>query len=164
MAMGRFYTASFDNVTVSAAQDLFEVTPADDKPIALCGLTLDNVGGTADAADAQEELLRLSIIRGFTSSGSGGTTPTPAGGCPLRFNDTVPGFVTELNNTSLATTGTTHTLMNFGWNVRVPLREFWPEELWPGATQANTTIVVRLVTAPADAVSVSGTLFLCEFV
>jgi hypothetical protein len=159
--MGRFYTVTFDNVSVSAAQDLFELTPADDKPIALCGLMLDNVGGTGDAADAQEELLRLSIIRGFTASGSGGTAPTP---CPLLAGDSAAGFAAEVNNTTVANTGTTTAPMNLGWNVRVPLREFWPQEFWIGATQANTSIVVRLVTAPADAVSMSGTLFVCEFV
>lgn len=156
---GRIYTVTFDNVSVSAAQDFFELTPADDKPIMLVGLSLDNVGGTADAGDAQEELLRLSIIRGFTSSGSGGSAPTPTA---LNPADAASGFTAEVNNTTVANTGSTTTPWNGGWNVRVPLREFWPEELCPVATQANTTIVVRLVTAPADAVSMSGTLWVCE--
>lgn len=157
---GRFYTVSFDNVSVSAAQDLWELTPADDKPIVLMGFTLDNVGGTADAGDAQEELLRLMVRRGYTSSGSAGSAPTPR---PLvSAAGAASGFTAEVNNTSLATTGTTHDLIALGWNVRVPLREFWPEEFMPGCSQADTTIVIRLVTAPADAISVSGTLWVCE--
>lgn len=159
MTIRALYTVVFDNVTISAAQDLFEITPADDKPVAIAGLTLDNVGGTSDAGDAAEELLRLSIIRGFTASGSGGSSPTPQ---KVRRNSGAAGFTAEVNNTTLANTGTTETPWNFGWNVRVPLREFLPEECWPDATQADTTIVVRLVTAPADALSVSGTLWVAE--
>lgn len=157
---GRVYSVIFENVAVgTAAQDLFEITPADDKPVALLGLTLDNVGGTADAGDAQEELIRLSIIRGFTASGSGGSAPTPA---PLNHIDTAAGFTAEVNNTTVATTGTSVILAAFGWNVRVPLREFWPQELWPMASQANTTILVRSGSTLADAITMSGTLFVAE--
>ena len=157
----RFYTVTFDAVAVAAAQDLFELTPADDKPIAIVGLTLDNVGGTADAGDAQEELLRLSVIRGFTASGSAGSAATPT---PLGPNDTAAGFSAEVNNTTLANTGTTTTPWNLGYNVRVPLREFLPQELWVLASQANTSVVVRLVPAPADSLSCSGTLWVAELI
>lgn len=47
------YTVIFEHVTVSASQDFLEITPADDKPLKLLGLTLDRVGGTADVGDAQ---------------------------------------------------------------------------------------------------------------
>jgi hypothetical protein len=156
----RVYTVIFENVAVgTAAQDLFEITPADDKPVALLGLTLDNVGGTADAADAQEELIRLSIIRGFTTSGSGGSAPTPSA---LSPNEAAAGFTAEVNNTTVANTGTGLVLAAFGWNVRVPLREFWPEELCPRANQGNTTIVVRSSSTLADAITMSGTLYVAE--
>ena len=158
--IGRIYTVVFENVTVSASQDLFELTPADDKPILLMGLTLDNVGGTADAGDAQEEMLRLLIRRGHTVSGSGGSTPTPT---PVLTGNPASGFTSEVNNTTIANTGTTKDLWAGGWNVRVPLREFWPEELMLGAAQGDTTIVVRLLSTPADALSVSGTLYVVEF-
>lgn len=157
----RMYTVQFDNVSVSAAQDLFEITPADDKPVYIAGLTLDNVGGVNDSGDAQEELLRLAIIRGFTASGSGGSAPTPVVCLP---NDTAAGFTAEVNNTTVATTGSTTQPWALGWNPRVPLREFLPMEYWIGASQANTTMVVRLVTAPADAFSCSGTLWVAEIV
>jgi hypothetical protein len=158
--IGRMYTVTFENVTVSAAQDLFEISPADDKPVLLMGLTLDNVGGTADAGDAQEELVRLLVRRGHTVSGSAGSSFTPvalpsAAGAAAAFG-------AEINNTTIANTGTTKDLVAFGWNTRVPLREFWPEEIMPGASQADTTIVVRLLSTPADAFSVSGTLYVIE--
>lgn len=157
--IGRIYTVVFDNVTVSAAQDLFEISPADDKPIGIVALELDNVGGVADAGDAQEELLRLVVRRGHTTSGSGGSAPTPN---PCLPGASAAGFAAEVNNTTIAASGTTQDLRPFGWNVRVPGRDFWPEETTFWASQANTTIVVRLLTAPADALSMSGTLYVCE--
>jgi len=158
--MARFYTVTFENVAVAAAQDLFELTPADDRPVILYGLTLDNVGGAADMTDAQEEGLRLAIVRGHTTGGSGGTAPTPQ---PINSSlNAAAGFAAEVNNTTIASAGTGVTLLAFGWNTRIPLREFWPEELVAGASQANTTIVVRLLAAPADSFQCSGTLFVAE--
>ena len=157
--MGRIYSVVFENVSVSAAQDFFEISPADDKPVRILGLQLANVGGTADAGDAQEELLRLTIKRGFTASGSGGTTPTPS---PLDPNDAAAGFSAEVNNTTPANTGTALTLFADGINVRIPYQQYFTPETCPKASQANTTIVVRLEGAPADAVSMSGTLFVEE--
>jgi len=155
----RMYACPFDAVSVSAAQDFWEVPPADDKPVYIAGIWLDNVGGTADAADAQEELLRLAIYRGFTTSGSGGSTVTPV---PANSSiDTAAGATVEINNTTVATTSGT-LLAAMGWNVRVPFREWFPQEFWVGASQTNTTLLVRLVTAPADAVSMSGTLWIVE--
>lgn len=158
--MGRLYAVTFENVAVSAAQDLFEISPADDKPVALHGLVLSNVGGTADAGDAQEELLRLLVRRGHATGGSGGTAPTPA---PVNPADAAAGFAAEVNNTTIASTGTTVDLLADGWNIRIPYSMFWTPETRPGASQANTTIVVRLVAAPADSVNCSGTLYVEEF-
>lgn len=158
--LGREYTVTFENVSVSASQDFFELTPADDKPLKIAGVWLDNVGGTADAGDAQEEMLRLLIRRGHTTSGSGGSAPTPQ---KLGSSaDAAAGFTAEVNNTTIASAGTTADLLAFGWNVRVPLREMFPDELMPGASQADTTIVVRLLSTPADAISISGTLYVVE--
>ena len=38
-----------------------------------------------------------------------------------------------------------------------------PPEARPGASQGNTTLVVRLETAPADSLTMSGTLIVEEF-
>lgn len=158
--MPRAYVVTFDAVSVSAAQDLFEIAPADDKPVKIAGLVLSNVGGTADAGDAQEELLRLAIIRGTSTSGSGGSSFTP-----LSLNATAQaaGFAAEINNTTPSSSGTAANLFTDGWNVRMPYQVFFPEELMPECSQANGVLLtVKLVTAPADAISVSGTLFVLE--
>ena len=156
--LGRLYTVQFDNVSVSAAQDLFEITPADDKPLEIVGLFLSQTG-VADVGDAAEECLPVQIIRGFTSSGSGGSAPTPA---PVKRVDAAAGFTAEVNNTTLATTGTTVTIHSDNFNVRVGYQNWWPEGTEPDASQANTTIVVRLTRAPADAITLSGTLYIRE--
>lgn len=156
----RFYACPFDNVSVgTAAQDLWEVTPADDKPIFIVGITIDNVGGTADAGDAQEELVRILIYRGYTASGSGGSTVTPV---PVDSSaGAAAGATVEINNTTVANTSGT-LLAAYGWNVRIPFREYLPQELWIGASQANTTLVVRSASTLADAISCSGTLWIAE--
>lgn len=154
--MGRFYTVTFNDVAVTASQDLFEIQPADDRPVKIWGLFLTQ---STELADAAEEQLRVAIIRGHSTSGSGGSTATPAVINPL---DTAAGFTAEVNNTTIASAGTGVTLHVMTWNVRSGLEMWWLPETGLIATQANTTIVVRLLAAPADSVSVSGTLYVEE--
>lgn len=154
---GRLYAVTFSAVAVSAAQDLFEITPASNKPCEIVGIEL---GQSSDAGDAQDELLQISMIRGFTTSGSGGSAPTPA---PMNPNDSAAGFTAEVNNTTVANTGTTTTLHTGTWNVRAGYINWFPEEARPQLSAANTTLVVRQ-TAPADAITMSGTLYIREMI
>lgn len=154
---GRTYAVSFNAVAITAAQDLFEITPADDKPVEIVGLV---IGQYTDAGDAQDELLSLRIVRGFTSSGSGGSSATPV---PLLPADTASGFTAEVNNTTLATTGTTVELLNDSFNVRAGYQIWFPPEARPSASQANTTMVVR-ITAPADSITGNATLYVREVI
>jgi hypothetical protein len=154
---GRVATVVFAAVSVSAAQDFFEITPADDKPVEIIGLMLTQVGNS-DVGDAAEEILRFSIIRGHTTSGSGGSAPTPRA---IKPASTVS-FTAEVNNTTIASAGTTHILHEDAFNVRAGYINWWPLGAEPKASQADTTIVVRLNTAPADAITLSGTLYVRE--
>lgn len=153
----RVYTVTFQAVAITATQDLFELTPADDKPVRLLGVFL---GNSTDFGDAQEEILRWSVIRGFTTGGSGGTAPTPR---PTGRSDAASGFTAEVNNTTKATVGTTHTLHADGFNVRTGLGFWWTPETTPEASQADTTIVVRLENSPIDSITFDGTLYVAEF-
>ena len=154
---GRVYTVSFSGVAVSAAQDLFELTPADDKPIELVGIEL---GQTSDFGDAQDEVVRFEIIRGNTTSGSGGTSPTPA---PLSPNSSAAGFTAEVNNTTEASAGTGVVLHAGLFNVRAGYINWWPEGMRPMASQVNTSLRAKLY-APADALTMSGTLYVRELI
>lgn len=159
--IGRVYMVSFENVAVAAAQDLFDVAVADDQPCYIAGLTLDNVGGTADAGDAQEELLRIRFVRGFATVGSAGNSFTPV---PRATKDAASGFTARINDTTIAVVGAGTTVVGpvLGWNTRIPLREFWPEELMFGASQTETRIVVQLLSTPADSFQCSGSLYVYE--
>lgn len=157
MYQPRVYTVVFQAVAITVSQDLFEISPADDKPVQFLGLMLAN---STDFGDAQDEILRWSVIRGFTTSGSGGSAPTPN---PTKRSDSAAGFAAEVNNTTKATTGTTKTLHADGFNVRVGCAFWWTPETTPEASQGDTTMVVRLESAPADSITFDGTLYVAEF-
>lgn len=154
--MGRMYAVSFTEVAVTVAVDVFELTPADDKPLAIHGIILAQ---STDVGDVAEEIIPIRLIRGFTSSGSGGSVPTPV---PLGPNDTAAGFTAETNNTTGATTGTTTDLLSDAWNIRVGYQVWFPPEARPMVSQANTTLVLRLASAPADSIDLSGTIYVEE--
>jgi hypothetical protein len=154
--MSRFYAVTFENVTVSAAQDFFEITPADDKPVLLHACYLSQ---SSDVGDAAEEMLRVKIIRGHATGGSGGSAPTPT---PLNPSDAAAGFAAEVNNTTIASTGTAVDLHAEAFNIRSGWQFIPTPEARPVANQAQSTIVIRLMAAPADALSMSGTLIVEE--
>lgn len=157
--MPRPYTVPFAFATVTNAggdTDLWELTPADDKPIEIFGL---EVYTTSELAEAQEEWLGLSIIRGHATSGNGGAvTPTP-----LNSIDTASGFTAETNGTTIASTGTAVTSWVGGCQVRNGLQIWWPQGAGHWASQANTLIVVRMTTTVADDVTLGGTLYVNEY-
>lgn len=154
--MGRFYTVTFDNVALTTAADLFEITPADDRPVILHALHLSQSTETGDTA---EEMLRINIIRGHTTGGSGGSSATPV---PANPGDAAASFTAETSNTTIASAGTTVTVFSEAFNVRSGMVQVWLPGFQPVVTQANTTLVVRLSSTPADSISFSGTLFLEE--
>ena len=152
--MGRIYYVTFGAtpVAVTAAQDLFELDPATDKPVSLHWLKL---GQTTELGDTAEEELHLSVIRGHATSGSGGA----AGTIQKRDStDGTVGFAAEVNNTTIASTGTAAILDEDTWNVRVPYQWIWTPETRPLCNAGDGLIVVRLIAAPADSVSMVGTL------
>lgn len=155
---GRVYSVSFENISVNAQVDFFELTPGDDKPVEIVGLFFSQTGNS-DVGDAAEELLRFQIIRGHTTGGSGGSAPTPA---PIKRSVGASSFTAETNNTTIASAGTGVALHSDAFNVRMGYQNWWPEGLEPEASQADTTLVVRLMAAPADAITLSGTLYVRE--
>jgi hypothetical protein len=154
--MARSYSISFSAVAVSVEQDLFEITPGDDHPVEIVGLEL---GQSSDSQDAQDEQLQIQIIRGHTTGGSGGSSVTSPP--PMDPSDNTANFAAEVNNTTIASAGTTQALLRTCWNVRAGYINWFPEDCRPVASQSNVTIVVRQ-SAPADAVTLSGTLYLIE--
>lgn len=152
----RVYTVSFTEVAVTAAVDLFEIRPADDKPCEVIGLF---IAQSSDFGDAQSEIIPFRVIRGFTTSGSGGATPTPT---PTQRSDAAAGFSAETCNTTGATTGTTVDVHADGWNVAAGYPLWIPDGCEWGVTQADTSLVIRLASAPVDSLDISATLYVRE--
>lgn len=151
--MGRVYCVSWDAATAeTVAVDIFELVPADDKPIYIHEL---RIWQTSDLGDAAEEIIGISVIRGLATSGSGGGTPTIV---PLNAADAAAGFTGECRNTTAASAGTAAKVWGDAWNVRVPY--IWtptPEDR-PSATQAQTLLVVRLDAAPTDSLTMNASM------
>lgn len=153
--MGRVYTVEFEATAVTAQVDFFEITAADDKPCAVIGMFLSQL---SDVGDAAEEILRYRVIRGHTTGGSGGAAPTPR---PLDQDDAAAGFAAETLNTTIASAGTAVNLHSDAFNIRSGLQLWLPPEAYWKMHQASL-LVVRLMAAPADSLTMSGTLYVME--
>jgi hypothetical protein len=164
IGIGRAYSINFDNQTFANADgnvDIFSIVPAGDKICVIEALYLSNVGGTADAGDAQEELLRLTFKRmTATVTITGGTSFTAV---PLSTNDAAAGFTAKFYHATVATTtGATSVLHADGWNIRIPYVWLPPPEHRPIVAVSTSVFVVRLESTVADDVACSGTLIVRE--
>lgn len=151
MSNQSIYSAPFDNVSITAACDFFVGVPADDKPATLYAMVL---GQSTEFGDAQEEDWRIGLYRGMTA-GSGGTAATEIsyGHSALTAAATA---ITTMNTTA----GSGGTLIEaFTWNIRVPLLWCPIPELRPTISQGDTNFGFRLLSTPADSVTLSGTLW-----
>lgn len=164
--MGRMYSVSFSQQTITNAggdRDLFYIAPADDKPVRIHAIVF-SPAGAGDLGDAQEETMFFSVIRGHTTVGSGGTAVTASTVGRENPSDPDPGFTARTNDTTIASAGTGLTLHTNGWNNRIGLNETPPDMVrtwW--CSQAQGSIVVRLLNTPADDFTLSAVLYVEEF-
>lgn len=159
----RVYTVEFENIAATTANgdtDLFYIAPADDKPIRIIAFSLDVI---SEIAEAQEEWLRLRVIRGHATVGSGGTAvgATAIGKSP---GDVDASFTARTCDTTIASTGTLRNIWSGGMNVRSGCREvLTPEQSKVfTCTQAELSILLRLMAAPVDDMVISGTMWVEE--
>lgn len=148
--MGRIYTIDIAPAAITVAADIVEIVPADDKPVIVHDF---NIFQTTDLGDAAEEIIGLIWVRGNTSSGSGGSTPTPT---PKNASDVAAGFTAETLNTTAASGGSPVNGPRHGWNVRIPTPVIYTPETRPEITQAGSRLVLRMAAAPADSLTISG--------
>lgn len=149
--MGRFYTAVFEGVTVSAAQDFFEIVAPADAVVVLHAVYITQ---TSDVGDSAEEMLSCVIQTGATTTGSGGSTPTPS----TNLGDSAFGGTVEANNTTEASAGTILNRHRESFNIRagwiyIPT----PEMRFVLSPSARMTIT--LITVPADDLTMDGTVY-----
>ncbi len=154
--MSRIYTVQFNAVAVTAQQDFFEIVAAAGKCLRLRAIYLSQ---TTELGDAAEEQLAILVKSGSTTSGSGGSTPTPV---PNNVTDAAAGFTAEANNTTKATAGTIVTHHADSWNIRGPYQLILPPELCIELTGGRRA-TVELATTPADSITMNGFLVVEEF-
>jgi len=152
------YSAPIDALAFTAATDIAEITPAADRACVIYGLTLCQ---TTDLGDAQEEVLRIGIYTDVTA-GSTGTSLTEG---PYT-NESLAGTVQTAIVSNRGTPSTGGTLIGIiGWNIRIPL-EWWPiPEMRPKFSNIAAEGPVssfRLLTAPTDSITISGTVYWTE--
>ena len=154
--MSGVFTVQFNGVAITASQDLFELVGASTKPYVILGF---DISQTSDYGDANEEGLLVQLKSGQTTSGSGGSAPTPVNNEPASAN--TAGFTAEANNTTKASAGTIVTHGSWAWNVRMSLTVLFTQEqqLLMAAARRST---LELVGVPADSITVNGTIWVQE--
>jgi len=148
--MGYLYSAPMDALAVTTATDLFHITVTAESAVNIHMLEL---GQTTDLGDAAEEVLRIGVYRAVTG-GSGGTAATEVAYDNSR-NPAVSAVVL-MNNTSASTAGTL--IQIIPWNIRIPTQWIWTPEMRIRCDAAEDPLAFRLLSAPADSLTMSGTL------
>lgn len=146
--MGRMYSAVFNRVAVTVVQDLFElIAPAD----AILKIHEIHISQSSDAGDSESEQLSVLLHRG-TATGSGGSSVTPR---PLEVGDSAFGGTCESNNTTQSVEG--NQLSSHDFNVMSGLDIVYTPETRP-VISPSALFIVELQAAPADSLTMSGTL------
>jgi hypothetical protein len=146
------YTVSFAGVAISAAQDLFALVAHATSRIAICRI---EVMQYSDVGDAASEILAYTLKRGATVAGSGGTAPTPVS---IKGHTGARAAVTtaRVNDTTQAGTGT---IFNIQAGLLYAPKYGGEDEVDERITvEAGSRFVVSLDSAPADAITTSGTI------
>lgn len=148
------YSVSFDNVAATASQDLFELNTSSTKSTIIHSIY---VGQSTDFGDAQSELMRWRINTGHSTSGSGGSTFTPA----ILDGGSAAGATCKINNTTIASSGTELVRHADCFNVMGGIiYRPTPEERIK--VPVSTRLCVRLLSTPADSITLSGTMIFEE--
>lgn len=150
------YTAEFEAVAVTLAQDFFELQPADDVHVIIHAVYLSQ---SSDVGDAAEEILRVKIQRGATTVGSGGSDPTAQ---PMEAGMPSADTTVQANNTTEASSGTVVDLHSDAFNIRTGWQYIPTPEMRPMSTQAQGFLTITLMAAPADSLTMSGTVYFEE--
>lgn len=148
--MSGFYTVQFNGVAVTAAQDLFQIAAHATKQ---CVLLAWGVSQSTEEGDTAEEQLLILVKSGQTTTGSGGSAPTPVSTDPV--NAATVGFTAQANNTTIATGGTILTHYAYNWNIRIPMDQVYTDQMQI-IFGAGRRLTIELAEAPADSVTLSG--------
>jgi len=150
--MGRVYTVSFTSVSVSVAADLFELVPATNIPIRVLGI---RIGQQNRLSDANEDNIPITLVVGHTTTGSGGSTATPA---LTDAHDAAASFTAKVANTTAASAGTPITIYTGQWNTRSEFLEVFTEKQQKRCDAGQSRIVLRMGKAPTAPTTITGSM------
>ena len=155
--MGRRYTIPFDNVTVSAAQDLVSLLPnAGSFPVSFAKLLRVWVMCTDTTLPTAQQLRLRVQRRNAIAAGSGGATPTPA---PDDAGDSASMYVGHVNDIIQAT-GTVDWTYEGGCYLYTGF-----DLVFSDAPECNGAagFVFELLSTPSTPVKLSGGILFEEF-
>ncbi len=144
--MDRDFLGVFEQVAVTAIQDLFELVAPADAAVLVDWVVITQ---SSDAGDAAAEQLPILIHRG-TATGSGGSSVTPS---PAAVGGAAFGGTLEANNTTQSVEGTF--LHAEAFNIQIGFYWFPPR---PIVISPSGLFIVELQVAPADSLTMNGTI------
>lgn len=147
--MGRIYRVTFEQVAVSAAQDLFEIKGAAGKMLRILHRWVGSTDTTLPTA--QMLALRERFLPATVTDGSGGSTPTPQKTDP---GDAAASFTALANNTTKATTNGTAVIL---WESGVHIYNGYDDTLEaPYPIGPSEAYVMELLSTVTGTVHLSG--------
>lgn len=150
------YSAPFSAIAVTAAQDLWEIVAPSDSLVAIREIRF---GQYTDFGDAAAEILGVTMTRGHTTSGSGGSTITPVNFRAETGAASATTTVERNNTTQAATSGTV--IFADAWNIQAPYLLIPAEDDQRFIIKASQRFVIS-ITAPADSITMNGTVIFEE--
>jgi hypothetical protein len=146
-ASGRIYTVSFQNVTISAAQDMILVKAGASNPIALLSVNIGQITGTSVA----NQRVRIQMLPATVTVGSGGGAATIN---KWIASDAAASATGRINDTSQATSGGTIVdLWDDQWNIVNGFLWVPPIPSRPPVIAVSAAVRVSLDSAPSSVVT-----------
>ena len=148
---GRIYTMGFQNVSLNAVQDLFNVSAGSSKIFAVLSINLGQITGTA-VANCR---IRIRYFPSTVTAGSGGAAGTIK---PWVSGDPAATITGRTNDTTQATSsGTIVDLWDDQWNIINGFLWVPPVPSRPPVIGISGAVIVSLDTAPS-AILASGSI------
>jgi len=149
--MPRTYDVSFENVAVSAAQDLVTILGATGKMVKIKRMRVCSTDTTIPTAQMLQ--LRARFLPATVSAGSGGSTPTPR---QLDPGDAAASLTAHTNDTSKSTTsGTALILEEIGAHIYSGYDFTYPQDARP-TVGPSEAFVFELLSTVSGTVHMSG--------
>lgn len=148
--MGRLYTVQFNNVAITAVQDLIQL----EAKVVNAIIHKIVISQRTDVGDAEAEslLIRLKRVTDVVTNDLAEVKLDPG--------DAAANANLAVNETTQLVTGA-EVIHAECWNIALPFVFLPPPELRP-VVKIDDTFVVDLATAPADSITVSGVLYFEE--